>query len=261
MTRLHIENKKNAHLTDEAQELICFARICDIKSWEEVLNQYIELKEKIAPKKVLLLLEDIGQCNYTSMHASMGDGLYFDVSEYIEDGENEDASYENALPFEVQYHIEQLLKPENHVSIRDLHGKLIYSHQDLSTLIQINMHPEKILDECVEVKVLRNTTETQKFAAQLNGYFSCDLNPFESFSLIQFLDKNFGLEYIGLGASLLFFIKTPKFTASSLDELFKDLDKIYSFNQTMSTQLKEHFLVHDYIILPYVESLEVFVLD
>ena len=29
----------------------------------------------------------------------------------------------------------------------------------------------------------------------------------------------------------------------------------------MSTELIEHFLVHDYIILRYVESLEVFVLD
>lgn len=261
MARLQMENKKNVQFTDEAQELICFAKICDIQSWKEVQNQYIELKKKIAPKKVLLLLEDIGQCNYTSMHASMSDGLYFDLSEYLDEGESENISYENALPLEVQYHIKQLLKPENQVSVRDLYGKFSYSDQDLSILIQINMHPEKILDKCIEVKVLRNTTETQKFAAQPNGYFSCDFNPFESFSLIQFLDKNFGLEYIGLGASLLFFSKTPMFTSSKLDDLFKELKKIYNFNQTMSTQLKEHLTNYDYIILPYVESLEVFVLD
>lgn len=261
MAKLHIENKTNTLLTDEAQKLLCFATISESKSWKDILNLYSELKEKNAPKKVLMLLEDIGQCEYTSMHASMGDGLYFDTSELIEEGENEDVSYENTLPFQVKYHIEQLLKLENQVSIRDLYGKFNYSDRDLSILMQINVQPEKILDEVIQLKLVNTETEPQKFAAQLNGYFSCDLTPFESFSLIQCLDQNFGLEYIGLGASLLFFIKTPMFTSNKLDALFLELDKIYSFNQKISAQLKQHLSDHDYFILPYVDSLDVFNLD
>lgn len=260
MTKLHIENKKHSLLTDEAQELLCFATISGLESWKDILNLYSELKEKNAPKKVLMLLEDIGQCDYTSMHASMGDGLYFDTSGLIGEGDD-DVSYENTLPLEVKYHIEQLLKPENQVNIRDLYGKFNYSDKDQSTLLKINEKPEKILDDVIQVKLVSSENEHQKFAAQLNGYFSCDLNPFESFSLIQSLDKNFGLEYIGLGASLLFFIKTPMFTSNKLDTLFIELDKIYSYDLKISVQLKQHLLHQDYLILPYTESLDVFDLN
>ena len=261
MAKLHIENKKHSLLTDEAQELLCFATMSESESWKDILNLYAKLKEKNAPKKVLMLLEDIGQCDYTSMHASMGDGLYFDTSELIGDGDNEDVRYENTLPLEVKYHIEQLLKPENQVNIRDLYGKFNYSDQDQAILLTINEKPEKILDKVIQVKLVDSENEHQKFAAQLNGYFSCDLNPFESFSLIQSLDKNFGLEYVGLGASLLFFIKTSMFTSNKLDTLFLELDKIYSFNSKISAQLKQHLLHQDYFILPYTESLDVFDLN
>lgn len=261
MTTLNIENKADTLLTDEAQELLCFATISESKSLKDVLNLYLEIKAKNAPKKVLMLLEDIGQCEYTSMHASMGDGLYFDTSEIIEEGEDEDISYYNTLPFQVKYHIDQLLRSENKVNIRDLHGKFNNSDQDLSVLVKINEQPEKILDEIIQVKLVDSENDHQKFAAQLNGYFSCDLSPFESFSLIQYLDNNFDLEYVGLGASLLFFIKKPSFTLEKLDSLFEELDKIYSYNQEASIRLKQHLSDHNYMILPYVDSLDIFDLD
>ncbi len=153
MTTLNIEKKANPLLSDEAQELLCFATISESKSWKDVLNLYLEIKAKNAPKKVLMLLEDIGQCEYTSMHASMGDGLYFDTSEIIEEGEDEDISYDNTLPFQVKYHIDQLLRSENKVNIHDLHGKFNYSDQDLSVLLKINEQPEKILDEVIQIKL------------------------------------------------------------------------------------------------------------
>ncbi|WP_284090662.1 hypothetical protein [Acinetobacter pittii] len=259
MTILSIKEKENSLITDDAHELICFATISEINSWKDVLNLYSEIKHKHLPKKVLLLLEDIGQCQYTSMHASMGDGLYFDTSELVED--DSEASWDNTRPLELQYHIEQLLKPENYIDFNKLSKKLNYCDEDQSTLLQINAEPEKILDEVIQVKLVNSESETRKFAACLNGYFTCDLNPFESFSLIQHLDQNYGLEYVGLGASLLFFIKTPKFDANKTTQLFKELSEFYQFNQSTHTQLEQHLSKHEYLILPYVESLEVFILD
>ena len=62
----------------------------------------------------MLLLEDIGQCEYTSMHASMSDGLYFDEADnQLSDSEDDGFHAENFRPSEVNYHIEQLLKLEN----------------------------------------------------------------------------------------------------------------------------------------------------
>ncbi|WP_375037575.1 hypothetical protein [Acinetobacter sp. RW6] len=259
MTILRIKEKENSLITDDAHELICYATMSKVNSWKDVLNLYSEIKQKHLPKKVLLLLEDIGQCQYTSMHASMGDGLYFDASELTQD--DSEASWDNTRPLEFQYHLEQLLKPENYIDFNNLPKKLSYCDEDQSTLLQINAEPEKILDDVIQVKLVNTQTETQKFAACLNGYFTCDLNPFESFSLIQHLDQNYGLEYVGLGASLLFFIKTPKFDANKTTKLLHELSNFYQFNQTTHTQLEQHLSNHEYLILPYVESLEVFVLD
>lgn len=259
MTILRIKEKENSLITDDAHELICYATMSKVNSWTDILNLYSEIKQKHLPKKVLLLLEDIGQCQYTSMHASMGDGLYFDASELTQD--DSEASWDNTRPLELQYHIEQLLKPENYIDFNNLPKKLSYCDEDQSTLLQINAEPEKILDDVIQVKLVNSKTETQKFAACLNGYFTCDLNPFESFSLIQHLDQNYGLEYVGLGASLLFFIKTPKFDANKTTQLFNELSNFYQFNQTTHTQLEQYLSKHEYLILPYVESLEVFVLD
>jgi hypothetical protein len=139
--------------------------------------------------------------------------------------------------------------------------KLSFCDEQKATLLQINAEPEKILDDVIQVKLVNTQTETQKFAACLNGYFTCDLSPFEFFSLIQHLDQNYGLEYVGLGASLLFFIKTPKFDANKTTQLFNELSNFYQFNQTTHTQLEQYLSKHEYLILPYVESLEVFVLD
>lgn len=259
MTILSIKEKENSLITDDAHELICFATISEINSWNDVVNVYSEIKQKYLPKKVLLLLEDIGQCQYTSMHASMGDGLYFDTSELVED--DSEASWDNTQPLELQYHIEQLLKPENYIDFNNSPKKLNYCDEDQATLLQINAEPEKILDDVIQVKLVDSKTETQKFAACLNGYFTCDLNPFESFSLIQYLDQNYGLEYVGLGASLLFFIKTPEFDVNKTTQLINELSNFYQFNQSTHTQLEQHLSKHEYLILPYVESLEVFILD
>lgn len=259
MTILDIKEKENSLITDDAHELICYATISEINSWNDVVNLYSEIKQNNFPKKVLLLLEDSGQCQYTSMHASMGDGLYFDTSELVED--DSEASWDNTRPLELQYHIEQLLKPENYIDFNKLPKNLNYCDEDQSTLLRINAEPEEILDEVIQVKLVNSETETQKFAACLNGYFSCDLNPFESFSLIQHLDQNYGLEYVGLGASLLFFIKTQKFDANKTPQLLNELSNFYQFNQSTHTQLEQHLSNHEYLILPYVESLEVFDLD
>ncbi|MDQ8998590.1 hypothetical protein RFH60_05755, partial [Acinetobacter baumannii] len=74
-------------------------------------------------------------------------------------------------------------------------------------------------------------------------------------------DQNYGLEYVGLGASLLFFIKTSKFDANKTPQLLNELSNFYQFNQTTHNQLEQHLSNHEYLILPYVESLEVFDLD
>lgn len=259
MATLAIKDKLSPLITDAAQELIHFASLENILSWQDLVSTYQLLKDKHAAKKVLLLLEDIGQCEYTSMHASMQDGLYFDETDnYPADSSEADVHLENIRPLEVNYHIEQLLKLDNRVHFSELFNKFTYNLHDFNKLIEINQFPEKVLDKTIKVKLVDTSIEAHKFAAQLNGYFSCDLNPFESFSLIRHLDENYALEYIGLGASLLFFIKSKELSDNQINTLMQDLAQLYHFDEIVKEDLKQVFLEKESLIIPYSESLDVF---
>lgn len=260
MKQLNIKKNTNARISQDAHELNLYACINDVRDWQDLMEIYQKLKQEHAPKKILLLLEDIGQCNYTSMHASMRDELYFDESKYMGDveGEQEDIVLENIQPLAVQYYIQQLNKVENQVNFKKLHKKFEYSQEDFDLLIQIHKYPEAILDSAIEVKLVDVEQESEKFVAQLNGYFSCDLNPMESFTLIRHLHDQFGLEYLGLGASLLFFIKNDQFDPSNISNLLDDLSEIYTFNSDIFAYFTKHLAEQNYLILPYVESLNVF---
>lgn len=259
MATLDLEDKLSPLITDAAQELIHFASLENISSWQDLVNTYQLIKDKHAPKKVLLLLEDVGQCEYTSMHASMKDGLYFDETDNYPANTSEDEVHvENIRPLEVNYHIQQLLKLDNQVHFSELCNKFTYNSHDFNKLIKINQFPEKVLDKTIKVKLIDTAIEAHKFAAQLNGYFSCDLNPFESFSLIRHLDENYALEYIGLGASLLFFIQSRELSNNQINTLMQDLAQLYRFDEIVKEELKKVFLEKEYLIIPYSESLDAF---
>ena len=253
MLNLRITEKQYPAITDEAQALECYAQV-DTPDWPALIELYHQLKQQHAPSKVLFLLEDIAQCNYTSMHASMSDELYFDESEYIED----EIIIANIQPLAVQHYLQQLGKPKNQRVLTDLQHRFELSNEEQQLLQQINAQPQVILDQHIEIKLVNVATEADKFAAKLNGYFECDLKPAESYALIRHLDTQFGLEYIGLGASLLFFIKTSRFDVAKVDELIHSITAIYQFNNNTIEFLQQHLLQQEHLILPFVESLETF---
>lgn len=75
---------------------------------------------------------------------------------------------------------------------------------------------------------------------------------------MQYLEREFALEYLGLGASLLFFVKTAQFDHNKINALFKQLELIYLFPEAITVQLKQLLLEQQHLILPYVEALEMF---
>lgn len=257
MVMLTLTEKDNSLIDDQAQQLNCYATIDQIQQWQELLDCYARLKQQHSKQYILLLLEDIAQCNYTSMHASQSEQLYFDASMLMEGQEH--PVWENISPAELQYHRQQLLSPSNQVTLEQLTDKFNYDDDDYASILRINQSPLEILEDIVEVKLVAQVAYNyEKFAAQINGYFSCDLNPFECFALIRSLEQDFALEYIGLGANLLFFIKTPDFDVTKLEALFAHLDLLYHFPQTIKQQLQQQLLQQPHLILPYVESLEIY---
>lgn len=54
MTVFRIKEKENSLITEDAHELICYATISEINSWNDVANLYSEIKQKHFPKKSII---------------------------------------------------------------------------------------------------------------------------------------------------------------------------------------------------------------
>ncbi len=244
-------------INTESQQLSHYASITNISSWQEVLDCYAQLKQLVQPKKVFLVLDDLGQASYTSMHATQDEDLYFDSNQYLQDIEDKewDIVYKNVcLPLELEHYTQQLSLPEHQKSIADFADKMdLYDEDDFKTIIYLNQNPLPALEQELVVKVANVATDALKLAILPNGYFSCDFNPFENFAIIKCLE-HYGLEFIGLGAALLGWVKTEYFDPNKIDALMEDLVSIYHFSPQYQQQLRELILTQNYLILPYTES-------
>ncbi|MEB3754265.1 hypothetical protein [Acinetobacter sp. MD2(2019)] len=228
--------------------------ITDIKNWVDVLALYKTLKQQLFPKKIFLVLDDLAQAEYTSMHACHDDRLYIPehISEQLSDDENEQEYSALAL----HYYIQQFLAAEHQQHLSDFGQKMQhYDRADFETLMLINKNPLPCLDTDLDVKIADVPSEPLKLAMLPNGYFSCDFDPFENFTIIQFM-HSFGFDFIGLGAALLGFIKTDKchLDANNCEAVMQGLSSIYPFNTAEYAAFKQLICSQDYLLLPYSES-------
>lgn len=259
MANIQLNIQKNDFLDLAAHQLNHYASIVDIQSWQEVLNSYLEIKQQVQPKKVFLVLDDIHQAEYTAMHAIEDDRLYFNIEDECSDVDINDPKfeqwYQNVGIFnELHHYSQQLQQPIYQQKIQDLTKKMqYYSEDDLYALLRFNQQPLAIVDTEIQVKIADIETEALKLAMLPNGYFSCDFDPFENFTIIQHI-QNYGFEFIGLGAMLLGWIKTSDFKSDQIDHLIQDLVMIYPLNISNQNILKELILENNYLILPYSES-------
>ena len=88
-----------------------------------------------------------------------------------------------------------------------------------------------------------------------NGYFSCDLSPFENFHLAKHLEENYGYHLFGIGASHISFIRASKLTDKKNHNLLAFLMKIYSNDGDveLSDFFKETILNQEVLTLRYSE--------
>lgn len=254
MTKLEI-NHKNSDISQEAHDLNHYATISNIQSWQDVLNIYQDIKQQIAPRKVFLTLDDLAQASYTSMHAIENDELYFDPEELYEGKSDDeiDAMDEQLRFYELPHFVKQLLEPKHQKKLSSFADCLTYDENDFQTLLQMNQNPLPVLDSEIVIKLVNVETEVLKFAVLPNGYFSCDLQPFENFAIIQLLAE-YGFEFLGLGASLLGFVKTESFKIEKSTAFIEKLTQIYHFDLDTQNTLIQHIKSQNYLILTYTES-------
>ena len=118
----------------------------------------------------------------------------------------------------------------------------------------MNTNPTSLLDDIIFILKVPVQYSYQTLYAFPNGYFSSDLNPFETIILSRTLEHDFGYELSGVGASYLAFRKTKPLSEIQTNELLSLLQKIYDdeFDDDL-TQVCRHYINNDHLILSYTE--------
>lgn len=234
----------DAHIHGTTQ----LGQITDIQDWPEVLDVYRRLKQQYAPYRLLFTLDDEGQAQYTSMHAGM-QGVF-----YLELDDEEETDDDAIAAGEFKHHVEQLNNPNHQVGLAACSAKMSVLNDDgRQALVLINQNPCPVLDRSLSVLAGESDCEPLKLALLLNGYFQSDFNPFENLALIHLM-ADFGFEFMGIGASLLGFIKTDGFDPKRLPDLMDEVAAVYHLTDEYKETLMRLWQDRDYAVLPYSDS-------
>lgn len=243
-----------------------------VLDWDSMIEVYKQLQGKVT-EKVLLLLDDIPQCNYTSMHASSKEELYFDwhkLEQYagLSDEELDKVDEAEIEPLEIAFRINQIQKCIEENSVDEMIARIAsktecYDSDDFKTLSYINQNPFEILFQedgrskkrTVAVKLADVATDSLKIAIQPNGYFADDIDTFENYFVITTLTK-FGYEFIGLGASMIYFIKTNEYSNANDTQIIEFISKAYSFSQQAREDYASFVSEKNHLVLPFTEQPE-----
>jgi hypothetical protein len=234
----------------------------DYHSFEELLQTYHQFKQQHTGKSILLTLDDLGQAEYTSTHATM--------SHDLDDTEGYDLSNLDAAAFENGEHIgylstpseffirkENFLKKVADVDFADACDRdLTIEPAEIELLKKINQAPIAYFDQQILVKIIPVTQSYEAICGFPNGYFTSDLNPFENYAVAKHLQQQYGYELFGIGASCIGFIRSSILDEASAKELTIDLMKLYHAPESTFQPLFELVRKQAHLILKYVETIE-----
>jgi len=250
---------------DSSLEILCDEYVCtEIESVSDIFDAQVELMNKFPSHNVLATLDDLGQAEYTSVHADMSHDLSaiegYDLSS-VDHSAFEDGEHIGYLSTKSEFFIKKnnFISKIESINFADVckHGISIDSNE-MDVLESIHKKPVQYIDNQIHLKVVPVCTTPLTISAFPNGYFACDLNPFENYAVAEYFRKNYDYELFGLGASLIGFKRNRQLDNYSFVRLAKDISKMYNRGDDKATV--ERFLVlvrnYNYLFLKYVEYLE-----
>ncbi len=125
-------------------------------------------------------------------------------------------------------------------------------------LERVHENPFKFIDREVLLTIVPVNEAALTLSAFPNGYFTCDLNPFENYALAKHLCDKYHYQLFGIGASLIGFKRITDLNDASVRFLGEDLANLYNQGQTESVIERFSSIVkeNEYLFLKYVEYLE-----
>jgi hypothetical protein len=253
---------KLEYRADYCEDFLCgYYRVHDLADIRELISEVQALREENPSVQFIMTLDDIGQACYTSMHAIMSydldEGSWLS-SESIDPSWLDGDYLRDDLTFEQRFFVRKLgfKHGVSDVQFDDIFEKLLYlDASSKQELIEANKEPLSMVDqECYLLKVPVDHSYEAIYSFP-NGYFSCDLSPFEIYRLAEHLEKEFGLHLFGIGASYLSFIKGPDFKAQKVDSILALLAKIYIKEEDSEFlyEMRDSLMERDLLVLRYTE--------
>jgi len=249
---------------DTRHETICDVySITGIDSFAELLKIRADYQSQYPDYSILLTLDDLGQAQYTSMHAKS--------SHDLDDIEGYDLSSVDKSAFENGEHIGYLTtkseffirkgnfeKKIQDISFADVCAEGITIDDELDVLESINLKPEALLDTEVLMMIVPVADSALALCAFPNGYFSCDLNPFQNYALAKYLHVNYQYQLLGIGASCIGFIRHETLKSAEIEKLAIDVAKLYQCEDDAESIRRFAKMITDnqYLFLKYTESLD-----
>jgi len=254
---------KPLHPSDTGHEIISDSfLVTEIKSFKELMDLYDEFSEKYKDSSLLITLDDLGQAQYTSIHATMFHDLD-DIEGHnltlVDQSAFEDGEHKGYLSTKSEFFIREenfRAKAEKTDFLKACSRGLSIDDDELLVLEKINESPCDFLDNEVLIKIVPVKESSLALSAFPNSYFSSDLNPFENYALATHLSEKFGYEIFGIGASLIGFRRKENINKETARILSADLAKLY--NRSQEDPIIERFSTiafkNKHLFLKYVES-------
>lgn len=249
-------------ITGESENFLCDRyKVTNLSSQEELLVSYKRLAEEVPDHAFLVTLDNLDQACYTSMHAKM--------AHHLDDTDGHDLSSLSAVCFKDGEHKGYLTSKEeffirksnflkrcSDISIDDAFKKEIGLYEEsIDDFIEANNNILSIMDERVFILKVPVENSYETLFAFPNGYFSCDLNPFETYLLSKHMQQEFGYRLMGIGASYIAFIRTRKASEIQIDQLTEFISKMYSddVDSDIASALKSLIRDQEILVLRYIE--------
>ncbi|WFR72827.1 hypothetical protein P9209_02660 [Prescottella defluvii] len=174
--------------------------------------------------RCFLTLDDPNQCLYTSGHARAKHELDGDIAYPDDDTDDALAAYDTAV-FESAR--AALRDPDRAVRWEDVGSSLVTAPSDIEALVALNRDPGLVVDDVHVVQCLPTADDTDLLADLPNGYFACDLTPFECHAVARRMGERHGYALVGIGASTLGFLSVLDPEQRDIEALIADLQELY----------------------------------
>ncbi|MFE1594871.1 hypothetical protein [Nocardia sp. NPDC058705] len=224
------------------------ARLDDVTTFAQLLDAAELVRMDHPDARILCTLDDLGQCAYTSMHATLG---LVDDDDTDHDDPVASHNFDNAAVTRIAALLDN---PAARVPWETLRDTRNASEDELTALVTANRSPDRVVDDVVLIQRVPVDRDDLAIAGIPNGYFADDWSTYDNHTVIRRMATH-GYRHLAIGASLLAFARPTPPTPEQAATLVTDLTHLYGSPTAIAWhELAVQLPTQRHLILGYAEN-------